>query len=41
MKNSLEKWRQKTNDTMTRKIIRKDRVRFAKEHMDKATLFDT
>ena len=41
MNSRLERWRQKTNDTMTRKIIRKDRVRFAKEHMDKATLLDT
>ncbi|MHA1255788.1 MAG: sulfatase-like hydrolase/transferase [Promethearchaeota archaeon] len=40
MKNRLEKWRQKTDDKMTRKIIRNDRIRFAKEHMDKATLFD-
>jgi len=39
MKNRLETWRQKTNDKMTRKIIRKDRLRFAK-NMDKATLFD-
>ena len=40
MKNRLEKWRQKTNDTMTRKIIRKDRMRFAKVNIDKATLLD-
>ena len=40
MNNRLEKWRQKTNDTITRKIIRADRKRFTKEHMDKATLLD-
>lgn len=40
MNNRLEKWRQKTNDTMTRKIIRDERIRFVKEHMDKSTLFD-
>ena len=40
MKRRLEKWRQKTDDTITRKIIRKDRIRFAKLNMDKATLFD-
>ncbi|MBA7611479.1 Arylsulfatase [subsurface metagenome] len=40
MKKRLEKWRQKTDDTITRKIIRKDRMRFAKLYMDKATLFD-
>jgi arylsulfatase A-like enzyme len=40
MKNRLETWRRKTNDTMTRKKLREERVRFAKEHMDKATLFD-
>jgi arylsulfatase A-like enzyme len=40
MKIRLKKWRQKTNDTMTRKRIRKSRIRFAKESMDKATLID-
>lgn len=40
LKRRLEKWRLKTNDTLTRKMIRKDRMRFAKEHMGKATLID-
>jgi arylsulfatase A-like enzyme len=40
MKKRLEKWRQNTNDNMTRKMIRKSRMRFAKESMDKVTLID-
>lgn len=40
MNNRLEKWRQKTNDKITRKTIRDERVRFVKEHMNKSTLFD-
>ncbi len=40
MKIRLEKWRQKTNDTITRRTIRKDRMNFAKTKMDQATLFD-
>ncbi len=38
LKNRLESWRQKTNDTMTRKIIRKDRMEFTK-NMANSTLF--
>jgi len=40
MKRRLEKWRQETHDNMTRRVLRKDRIKFVKEHMDKATLFD-
>ena len=40
MNNRLEKWRQKTNDKITRKTIRDERVRFVKEPMNKSTLFD-
>jgi arylsulfatase A-like enzyme len=40
MNNRLEKWRQKTNDKITRKTIRDERVRFVKEHMNKSTSFD-
>lgn len=40
MNNRLEKWRQKTNDKITRKTIRDERVRVVKEYMNKSTLFD-
>ena len=40
MNNRLEKLRQKTNDKITRKTIRDERVRFVKEPMNKSTLFD-
>ncbi|MBD3254128.1 MAG: sulfatase-like hydrolase/transferase [Candidatus Lokiarchaeota archaeon] len=40
MKLRLRKWREKTNDKITRKEIRKDRMRFAQENLDKATLLD-
>jgi arylsulfatase A-like enzyme len=40
MNNRLEKWRQKTNDKITRKTIGDERVRFVKEPMNKSTLFD-
>ena len=38
MKTRLEKWRQKTKDDMTRRILRKDRVKFAREKAQFTTL---
>jgi arylsulfatase A-like enzyme len=40
MKTRLAKWRQETNDKLTRKEIRKDRIRFREKYMNKATLLD-
>jgi arylsulfatase A-like enzyme len=37
MKKRLEKWRKLTDDKMTRKIIRDERQRFVKEHLEKST----
>ncbi|MHA1689519.1 MAG: sulfatase-like hydrolase/transferase [Promethearchaeota archaeon] len=40
LKRRLVEWRQKYNDTITRKEIIQDRLSFAREHMDEATLLE-
>ena len=40
MKSRLEKWRKRTNDTMTIRDVRKDRIRYVGENANRSTLLN-
>ena len=40
LKSRLDKWRKRTNDTMTIRDVRKDRIRYVGENANRSTLLN-